>query len=370
MWIIPRTSRFSHFVPATAVSNSDWPAHWRTLCESLLWRSKPTHWRTWSQRLRRASWLSRLCGRICEPSRQSDFEDALISSFRAIRANHFRSQASVKEPTIPDTFGRLLLESSRQLSLFGASSRTSPDTLASDSPTFIAAYEIWVTKLRLDCLQRQSAARLTSGNGSLSWPTVRANETCQYNSKDNGVALSRAVKQWPTPEAQNQEGYQVVNGKKIPRLGQQVNWPTARASDGEHGGPNQRDSAGRPALSMAVNWPTPQHSEYKGQSQRGQHCPDDRLTNKVLSGQPAPDSPSMNGKSRELWATPNIPDRGGPGGQHSDLAIDLNCAPRKLNPAWVEQLMGLPTGWTAFDSSETESSLSRRKKRSGPCMSK
>lgn len=121
---------------------------------------------------------------------------------------------------------------------------------------------------------------------------------------------------------------------------------------------------------MAVNWPTPQHSEYKGQSQRGQHCPDDRLTNKVLSGQPAPDSPSMNGKSRELWATPNIPDRGGPGGQHSDLAIDLNCAPRKLNPAWVEQLMGLPTGWTAFDSSETESSLSRRKKRSGPCMSK
>ena len=33
------------------------------------------------------------------------------------------------------------------------------------------------------------------------WPTPRANEGSQRNSRDNGMALSRAVKLWPTPAA-------------------------------------------------------------------------------------------------------------------------------------------------------------------------
>ena len=46
---------------------------------------------------------------------------------------------------------------------------------------------------------------------------------------------------------------------------------------------------------------------------------------RVMDGLPAQDSPNTNGKGR---------------GQ--------------LNPAWAEQLMGLPQGWTDLDSSETE----------------
>jgi hypothetical protein len=37
----------------------------------------------------------------------------------------------------------------------------------------------------------------------------------------------------------------------------------------------------------------------------------------------------------------------------------------KLNPDWVEQLMGLPVGWTACGCSETESCQPRQKEPSG-----
>lgn len=42
------------------------------------------------------------------------------------------------------------------------------------------------------------------------------------------------------------------------------NWPTPRSSDGEHGGPNQRDSKGAYALPGAVHhWPTPAAQDAK-----------------------------------------------------------------------------------------------------------
>jgi len=38
------------------------------------------------------------------------------------------------------------------------------------------------------------------------WPTPRAKERCQYNSQDSHVALSRAVKLWPTPNKRDWKG--------------------------------------------------------------------------------------------------------------------------------------------------------------------
>jgi hypothetical protein len=41
-------------------------------------------------------------------------------------------------------------------------------------------------------------------------------------------------------------------------------WPTPLATDASHGGPNQRDSSGRPGLTMAAHlWPTPAARDYK-----------------------------------------------------------------------------------------------------------
>ena len=348
MWLIPKSSRFSHFAPATVDSNSDYPAHWRTLCESLQWRSKHTHWRTWSQRLRKASWLSKLCGRICEPSRQKDFEDALISSLRATRASRSVPPASEKAKATTDTFGRILRESCGQLNLFGASSRTSPATCPLDSPQFTEAYEIWVTKLRQDCLQRQSAVRRTDGSDCLFWPTMSVYGQHNYKgvSEKSGDGLATAVKNWPTPNVPNRGPE--LSKKHRPKSGgidlqsSVALWPTPATA--EAGKISNQPNYGQVALSN--------HPAIRGTPRRPP-LRKDRKGQPKADGLRRQDSPSMNGKSQELWGTPQASDT--IEGKRTDPTSNQKCLNRdlkqmaikgKLNPDWVEQLMGLAVGWT------------------------
>ena len=77
---------------------------------------------------------------------------------------------------------------------------------------------------------------------------------------------------WPTPGAQDGKHRGTINtgldrmkrGKQI-TLDQHVQlWPTLRASDSTHGGPNQRGSKGDLALPGAVRqWPTPTARDHK-----------------------------------------------------------------------------------------------------------
>jgi len=205
-----------------------------------------------------------------------------------------------------------LRESLKQLDLFGSSEKMSVDTLPLDSQLFIKAYEIWVTQLRQDCLRRQSVVRHKSENGSLSWPTMA------MGTHERGGYAHKGV-------------YEALRKGEKPKV--------------------QVLLVDRIMVEEEVNWPTLQHSEYKGQSQRGQHKPDDRLTNKVISGLLDQDSPNTNGKSRGLWVSIQARDwKGRQGQSYKGLATDLpEQIKGKLNPDWVEQLMGLIVGWTDCD---------------------
>ena len=176
MWIIPKQSTYFRFVRATEDLKSGFPEHYQEFLESLLWRSKPTLWRTWQQRLKKVSWLLRLCGLTLKPSQQKSFEDALTSSLRDTRVSRSVPPENDKEKTTPDTFGRILRESCRQYDLFDASSRMSPDTLPLDSQKFTEAYEIWVTKLRQDYLARENSVLTTKERDYLFLPTPRASD--------------------------------------------------------------------------------------------------------------------------------------------------------------------------------------------------
>jgi len=117
-----------------------------------------------------------------------------------------------------------------------------------------------------------------------------------------------------------------------PKLDQQVKaWSTPKASDPQHAGPNMRDSAGNyalPAQAVRESWATPQAKDHK-------------------SGH------------RDASIV-----------QYKQLNVEVEAASTgKLNPRWVETLMGLPVGWTMpscvnpvtieltnSDYSETESS--------------
>jgi hypothetical protein len=173
---------------------------------------------------------------------------------------------------------------------------------------FIEAYEIWVTKLRQDYLARQSAVRLTDEQDCLSWPTPK------------------------TP----------------------IGGPESRQSRAK------RDSGGEDLAATIRQWPTPQYSEYKGMGQRGLFSPTDRLTN--LIGLLDRDKNNTNGKNQDvLWRTPQVQEPGikrerlkgknghrmynRESGRLAQYALTQQIKGR-LNPDWVEQLVGLPVGWT------------------------
>jgi len=293
MWIVPQNlqSLLGLSAQDMEVSNSDSNESLASRCEQhFTWRSKPSQWRTWLARLKRVGWMQHLSGRILRPSMAGPFVRGYTSSLEVIPVSRSQLQARDREQTTPDTFGRILHESCRQLDLFGVSSRMSPDTLPLDTPQFTEAYEIWITQLRQESLQRQSAALHTRESGCLSWPTPQADTSTT-----------------------------VQHGK--PALAAMANWRTPNGSDGEGGiMENLEGKDGHYKLRDQVNWLTPKVPSGGG-------CPRNtpggglrKLEDQTECGPLDQDSPSMNGKNR---------------GQ--------------LNPAWVEQLMGLQVGWTDLD---------------------
>jgi len=262
------------------------------------------------------------------------FVTAYTSSLQVIPASRSAPQGKEKEQQTSDTFGRILRESFRQLDLFGASSRMSQDILQLDTPQFIEAYEIWVIGLRRDCLRRQSVAHRIDENGCLSWPTITMGRVTQQMSpsqlKRHSLNLAMTVEKenWPTPEAINKEE-SAKTAKKRMALRKKMGKPTGETRN----------------LYQTVNqWPTPQERDHKNPGPRDLNRHTTPLSAVGLLGR---DSPSTNGKSRGLWMTPESKNQQGYQIMNDKKYPRLGKqAKGKLNPDWVEQLMGLPIHWT------------------------
>jgi len=303
------------------------------------------------------------------------FVEKWISSLPVIPASRSATPDSEKEQTTPDTFGRILSESLRQLDLFGSSGKTLADTLPSDSPKFIEAYEIWVIQLRQDCLRRQRSVRLTDGNGCLSWPTTTNRDwkgKREGNRRGFGADLNDAVS-WPTPQQRDCTRETSVKRDRLPdRVGlldqdspntngkSRGLWPTVKVTDTIGGL--------LPAIQTSTGFRNP----------RGYGSKLKEAVAEMEGGLLDQDSPSTNGKSRgPLWRTPQGQEPGikrerlkGENGHRmydketgrlAQYALTQQVKGR-LNPKWVEQLMGLLVGWTDCGCSEMGSSRSKRKR--------
>ncbi len=166
-------------------------------------------------------------------------------------------------------------------------------------------------------------------------------------------------KNWATPQASDHiEGARTAkesNQKCLGRdLNQMENWPTPRA-----GNPGSRKpgTGGKILAEEAKkNWSTPLEDDSSNVNPNAK-----RRTSLVKevnqqSGPPAPDKSSTIGKNHGSWPTPNTPSggptkgcpqgmNGGKGHREMMKGVFKETSP-KLNPNWVEQLMGLEVGWT------------------------
>jgi hypothetical protein len=345
-WILPKQLHTSAFVPDMAALTLD-SSECSQICEqSLLARSKATPARTWLRKWKRDNWTRHLSGRILKPSHGEHFTAAWTSSLAVIPASHSAAPESALVPMIPATSGPT---SQQELPLCGPESvslKTSRDTFLWDSKTSCATYKDLVTLARSEYSARLRSGRPTSASESSSWPTASVAEagkiSCQPNYGQTGlsnhpaivgvvarapqVKSGKAVSAWPTPAARDYKDTGNLETSSI-------------RSDGK----DRTDTLGRVvhanssiAGSRHEQWMTPEAKNSTGY----QNQPNGTVTLRLGS------------QVKSAWARPCTRDHMGPpgagfterGGCRSSLPRDVQ--PGKLNPRWVETLMGVPVGWT------------------------
>jgi len=138
--------------------------------------------------------------------------------------------------------------------------------------------------------------------------------------------------------------------------------PTPLSTLGSNGGPNARDSSGRPGLQMAArNWPTPDARDSNpegleaGKRRMAKYSTCGLQTAVKLWQTPVADDAGhlTSGTESGLSApTPTARDwRSGKGktqkerGRSHGMSLS-EWSGGSLNPTWVEWLMGWPLGWT------------------------
>ena len=400
-WILPKQLHTSAYVQDTAALSLDCVES-SEICERLLFvRSKHSPSAIWLRKWRRDTWTRHLFGRILKLSHTKHFTDAWIFSLADTHASHSQPQANDSAKTTRAIFGRISQGEFDFSSPDSASLKTSKDISAWGCPTSSKTWQEWVTERRGAYSARLKLAHRTSGSGCSSWPTSSARDwkgcytTLQRkDGKMRGDLLPDAVNlqaNWPSPVASEvRQGFQdrsrgmkgsqeslttVVikqHGPAVPassstdgsRPELSVDWRTPQANeagakvetlytkDGHPAKPGQRAYRKTPdgrmvlqsqtinqQVEMVQNWATPRANKTEGYS-----SPEFRPTlHQQVTTWPTPASSGVTGGPTGL---------AGGAGNREKLASMLPEAEAKamgcgkLNPRWVETLMGLPVGWT------------------------
>ena len=355
MWIhVPAT--YSVSVVDTAESSLDSTQPWLAeLAQSATWKTKSVSLQSLRRVWKTVPSIQRLSGLTCEPSTQESGVARWISSLGDSRASHIPQRASNCEA---QTQGNSVERSSElqpdldtQLSFL----RTSPESSDSTGTPYDPNYERWVTRLRRVSSQRQKQAHLTGENGSSSWPTPHATTHGEgdtswkerrqrikeqgINGNGFGLTLGMAATNWPTPTGTERSGINPNTGKGEGLNMTAKNWPTPDAyNDPRAGGSAPWQESYEPGKQIhlhhaaRMNWPTPTTA--------------DTFTNNLESSQVREGSMHSVTLPRAAGNWPTQDSRSIP--QAPTTTQDGHtCSPscRRLNPRFVEMLMGLPLGW-------------------------
>ena len=294
------------YVPGLVDSNSEYLLPSENLIElSVTLSGKPTlrplSWRGWKTR----PWIKHLSGITLKPSTVSLGVERWISSLPDTPASHSRSRGKGKAKKTQGTSGRVSQESSGKSNPSGSSLRMSQGMFNWDLPMSSVTLTKWGSVYNGVVSAREPLVRVTKEKGYSSWPTPAVGAIRQENYSAENILTARKrgqqihitgfVKNWATPHTHNTKGHTTRETKDLCR--EVENWSTPMASDdGAKVTPNSHQAG---LIGEAYRFGRPDHQMPKG-------------------------------------------------GEKSS-----NQTPR-LNPLFVEWLMGWPIGWTGSDFAETE----------------
>jgi len=281
----------------TTESESDLKELFQDLELSLTWRSKPMRLQTLSRKWKRDYWMRVLCSRISSSFRIENYVTKLPSCQQVFHVSPSPVQGNDKQQKTHDTCG---LGSQMELQLcdhdmFGLkmSKESSQLKQQTENRYLNMSSETWkkeVTRVRGEYSQRLKSVHHTKENESSS------------------------LGSYPTPTSRDWKGKQANEYKD------------------ERGEENNVKFASLPGVVDKLakqNWATPQASDH------------------VEGARTATES-NQKCLGRDLARLD------GPQDQVSSSTSGKNQGSPKLNPAWVCQLMGLPSGWTNLGCWATE----------------
>lgn len=213
------------------------------------------------------------------------------------------------------------------------------------------------------CWERPTLAPRTNGTASGLWPTIRATDADRGGRGDLIQAIrgnpNSHYTLWQTPVADDAVDRKAGkwNSRGEPKLSAQVMmWPTPISTDykagcGKTGNRSSEKSAkaGWKLTEAVALWPTPQardhfpphKPEYIAAKKAQGHGMSN--LNDVVALWP---TPTVHGNYNRKGASQNSGDGLATAVAQSNTQTGQPTPPKRLNPAWVEWLMGVPHGWT------------------------
>lgn len=287
-------------------------------------KGKPIPPRSWLLRWKRDHFLKHLSGLMCEPSTANLGVERFLSSLEDSHVNPIHQQESSLPKKTQEICGPNLPESLARFDRTSSSWRTFQVSLSGLCLPYLKTFPKWGMMRRGVLWQLRTLAHPTGErDGScLPTPTTQANMLCES-----------------------------MNHSKAHRNLKELMLPTPRASDGVRS--NLTYGAGNLTLKGAVMWPTPTAMEAQKAA-------------KYNKGQMGKSLVAMAKRGDLMWPTPTAREPNDIGinlnrGKYSNDTLTRRISNReglktggKLNPQWVEWLMGWPIGFTELEDAGTE----------------
>ena len=381
MWIIPKN--FSGTYPSvqgTQELGLD-SNEFCQLCEkSLMWKSKATQSKTWLTRWNKDTYLQHLSTQTLKPFHSQTFVDAWTSYLAAFpvspSAKPGREEApkthAISSPTLP-------MESTPvQQDMFSSktSKESSPPKPLTGRVFSDMSSENWnsyIIQRRSEYSVRQKQAQATKESEYLSLlqemesPSMTCSPDTQSQNPPSGQQdptnnslNGKSQESWATPNTMDHLPSRSVESQMQRALG---------VRKGRSKPDNLREQVDPEQVAVyqeAKNWPTPtaaEGSKIGGQANYGQVG----LSNHPsIVGLVTREKGIKSGKEKN-WPTPNVSDIKGANVPHdigrnylrSEVLDDYKKSSGKLNPSWVEQLMGLPVQWSMLPEPTSAHRVSR-----------